>query len=104
LRCGNCCRHEGEVRLTDGEAEAIADELGLDVTSFTDQYTRLRDDRCGLSLKDQPNGACIFLGGTPPSCHIQSAKPSQCRDFPIKWKYADWKVICPAGKNQTSAP
>lgn len=98
LRCGNCCRHEGEVRLDDGEAETIAAGLGLDVATFTAQFTRLRDDRRGLSLKDQADGACIFLEGTPPACHIQADKPRQCRDFPMRWKYRDLEAICPAAR------
>jgi Fe-S-cluster containining protein len=94
-RCGNCCRHEGEVRLDDGEADAIARELELDVATFTDRFTLLRDDRRGLSLKELPDGSCIFLEGTPPACQIQTAKPRQCRDFPMKWKYRNLKAICP---------
>lgn len=95
-RCGNCCRHEGEVRLADGEPEAIAGVLGLEVGEFTSRFTRLREDRRGLSLVDHPDGSCIFLAGTPPSCRIQAAKPSQCREFPFNWRYADWEKICAA--------
>lgn len=83
------------MRLDEGEAETIATLLGMETTAFADQYTRLRDDRRGLSLKDQPDGACIFLEGAPAACHIQSAKPRQCRDFPMKWKYENLKAICP---------
>lgn len=96
-RCGNCCRHEGEVRIDEGEAQAIAEALGMETTAFTEQFTRLRDDRRGLSLVDHPDGSCIFLEGTPPSCRIQAAKPRQCRDFPQGWRYEDWDKICPAG-------
>ncbi len=99
LRCGNCCRHEGEVRLDEGEPAAIATGLGMDVESFTNQYTRLREDRRGLSLKDLPDGTCIFLTGAPPSCQIQADKPRQCRDFPLQWKYNNLKTICPAANN-----
>ncbi len=95
LRCGNCCRHEGEVRLDDGEAEAIASELGLAMPTFTEQFTLLRDDRRGLSLKERADGSCIFLEGDPPACQIQTAKPRQCREFPMKWKYRNLKAICP---------
>lgn len=98
LRCGNCCRHEGEVRLDDGEADAIAALLGMEVTAFTRQFTRLRDDRRGLSLKDQPDGACIFLEGSSAACHIQAAKPRQCLNFPVKWEYQDLEAVCPAAR------
>lgn len=96
LRCGHCCRHAGEVRLVLGEAEAMAACLGMDVLEFTRQYTRLRDDRRGLSLIDQADGACIFLAGDPPGCLIQAAKPAQCRSFPMAWRYEDAHEICAA--------
>jgi Fe-S-cluster containining protein len=51
-----------------------------------------------LALKDLPDGSCIFLEGDPAACHIQSAKPRQCRDFPMQWKYQDLEAICPAAK------
>lgn len=156
LRCGNCCRHPGEVRLAEGEAEAIADALAMDVIAFTSRYTRLRQDRLGLSLLDHPDGSCIFLAAedrakadlsschciprnpepqsrssSPPpfanlassretslpihhsqpkadpplaepftlhafTCRIHSAKPRQCREFPVTWKYNNLAAICPA--------
>jgi len=96
-RCGNCCRHAGEVRLEEGEAEAIAVLLGMDVVSFTATYTRLRDDRRGLSLTEKPGGNCVFLSGNAPfECGIQAAKPKQCRDFPFGWRYEDFEAICAA--------
>lgn len=70
----------------------------MDVTAFTEQYTRLRNDRLGLSLRDQADGACIFLAGSPATCHIQAVKPRQCRDFPMQWKYEDLNAICEAMK------
>lgn len=87
------------MRLDAGEAEAIAAAQGMEVTAFTGHFTRLRADRRGLSLKDQADGACIFLEGTPPACHIQANKPRQCRDFPLKWKYEDLEAICPAASS-----
>ena len=84
------------MRLTHGEAEIIASELGMEVSSFTEQFTRLREDRLGLVLTDQPDGSCIFLEGNPSACRIQAAKPRQCRDFPMMWKYEDLEAICPA--------
>lgn len=98
LRCGNCCRHPGEVRIDHGEADAIAASLNLDVITFTSRYTRLRGDRLGLSLLDQEDGACVFLasGIAGYSCRIQDAKPRQCREFPSTWRYDNMHAVCRA--------
>lgn len=92
VRCGACCRQPGEVRLLDDELAPMAALLALSVEDFTQRHTRLRDDRRGLSLQEQPDGACIFLEGTPPSCRIQAAKPAQCRAFPATWRYENMSV------------
>lgn len=63
---------------------------------FTDHFTRLRDDRRGLRLKDRADGACVFLDDSPVACRIQGAKPRQCRDFPIGWKYDNLEEVCQA--------
>lgn len=98
LRCGNCCRHAGEVRLEHGEAEAIASYLGQDILAFTSRYTRLREDRRGLCLVDLPDGTCVFLESSQAAaaCRIQGAKPRQCQGFPLTWQYEDLAAVCPA--------
>ena len=96
LRCGACCRRAGEVRLEDGEAEAIAALLGFDVGEFTARYTTLRPDRRGLRLTERTDGACVFLEDNPPRCAIQAAKPAQCRGFPLAWRYPDAERVCAA--------
>ena len=67
------------------EITAISRHLGLEETNFIQQYTRLRSNRRGLSLIDQPDGACILLDGQ--DCRIQPVKPRQCRDFPNAWNF-----------------
>ena len=96
LRCGNCCRQPGEVRLAEGEPEAIATALELDVMTFTERHTRLREDRCGLALLEHADGTCIFLEDSPAVCRVETAKPRQCRDFPTRWRYADMTAVCAA--------
>ena len=103
LRCGNCCRHAGEVRLAEHEVEVIADFLGLSAYDFTDRHTRLRSDRKGLSLLEGPDGACIFLGEPPAACLIHEAKPQQCREFPKGWRYENVAALCPAWPCEPSA-
>jgi hypothetical protein len=74
--------------VDDGEIEALARHLGLSAAEFIAQHTRLRADRRGLALLEQPDGACFFLqaGG----CAVQAVKPRQCRDFPNGWVNSLW--------------
>ncbi|NDF99516.1 MAG: YkgJ family cysteine cluster protein [Chitinophagia bacterium] len=93
-RCTNCCRWPGDVKVTEKEISIISRHLGLGEDDFIQRYTRLRADRRGLSLIDQPDGACIFLEGQ--DCQIQPVKPQQCRDFPNAWNFPGWRDICMA--------
>jgi len=93
-RCTNCCRWPGDVKVSDSEISAIATFLKIKQDLFIEKYTRLRSDRRGLSLIDQPDGACIFLDGQ--DCQIQSVKPDQCRGFPNAWNFPGWRDICQA--------
>ena len=92
-RCGDCCRASGYVYLCDKDINAIAGELGLDVTEFTERYTRLAKYRDGLSLMEQDDGACIFLSAQG-DCLIEAVKPLQCRQFPFVWRYKDMQQSC----------
>lgn len=98
IRCHACCRQSGYVRLHSHESDLIAEFLGMDVREFIDTYTHLTRDREGLSLTDQENGACIFLG--PEGCRIQPVKPIQCKSFPNKWKFSDFDRICGWARQQ----
>ena len=93
MRCGNCCRPRGYVRLKDGEAESIAAFLGESVHVFVEKYTRLTTDRSGLTLIDREDRGCIFLGKDA-LCQIQDVKPAQCRDFPLKWRFEGYEKLC----------
>ncbi len=93
-RCGNCCRVEGYVLLTQNEVVSCAAHLSMDVEEFTKYYTRLTKYRTGLSLVERDNGACIFLSENG-QCLIEPVKPLQCRQFPVLWQYKDIENICP---------
>jgi Fe-S-cluster containining protein len=93
-RCTNFCRWPGDVKVSDSEISAIASFLKMKQDLFIEKYTRLRSDRRGLSLIDQPDGACIFLDGQ--DCQIQPVKPDQCRGFPNAWNFPGWRDICQA--------
>jgi uncharacterized protein len=92
-RCGTCCKWPGYVRLQDNEIANIADYLGLDIHKFTEQYTELTLDRRNLTLIEKENGSCIFFHDTS-GCTINSVKPEQCINFPIKWNFEGWEKIC----------
>jgi len=93
-RCGSCCRVPGYVALESGEAEAMADFLGLDIYAFTAQYTTITGNRNNLSLIEQSDGGCIFIQADN-TCRIQPVKPAQCKGFPFQWKSKQLKAICP---------
>ena len=93
-RCTNCCRWPGDVKVSEKEITAIASFLKIEEAEFIGTHTRLRSDRRGLSLIDQPDGACIFLEGQ--DCKIQPVKPQQCRGFPNAWNFPGWREVCEA--------
>lgn len=93
-RCTACCRWPGQVRLTDAETNRLAAFKGLGEFDFIQQFTRLRADRRGLSLREKPSGECIFLEGN--DCAVQPVKPQQCRDFPNLWNFPGFEKTCRA--------
>jgi hypothetical protein len=93
-RCTACCRWPGQVRLTTVEITRLAAFQGLSETDFIQQFTRLRWNRGGLALQEQPDGACVFLEGA--SCAVQPVKPQQCREFPNLWSFPGFEKTCHA--------
>lgn len=93
-RCTACCRWPGDVKISSPEITEIAGFLKLEESDFVVGYTRLRTDRRGLSLTEQPDASCIFLAGN--DCAINEVKPQQCRDFPNKWNFPGWRQVCRA--------
>lgn len=100
-RCSACCRWPGQVKLTDAEITRIAGFLQIAEDEFIQRHTRLRQDRRGLALQEQPDGACHFLKDD--RCAIQPVKPQQCRDFPNLWTYPDAEKYCRAIPREVSA-
>lgn len=93
-RCTACCRWPGDVKVSPAEISAIAAHLGMEDDGFIQLHTRLRTDRAGLSLLENPDHSCIFLEGK--ECRINDVKPQQCRDFPNKWNFPGWRQVCEA--------
>lgn len=100
LRCGECCRWPGAVKLEDAEVDAIAETLGISIEEFLAEHTRITPDRQHLSLCEKSSGECEYLGCDEdglPCCLIEKVKPRQCREFPQKWNFPGWQDKCAGG-------
>lgn len=95
--CGSCCRVSGYVRLKDQEAERIAEFLKIPLRQFTESYTRLTEDRTGLSLIENEDASCVFLNQDS-TCRINPVKPRQCAAFPFEWSFKGWEGLCQGKK------
>jgi len=82
-RCNACCKQPGFVYLKEGEADRMAEYLGMLVYDFTDQFCDVVDRR-RLVLKKRSDEVCVFLNEE--GCRVHAVKPDQCRDFPSKWR------------------
>jgi Fe-S-cluster containining protein len=96
-QCGNCCTGApGFVWVNNEEIAALAALVGLDVEAFEDQYVRRVGAR--KSLKEFPNGDCVFFDGQTRKCTVYGARPRQCKTWPF-WDSnlktpADWEYTC----------
>ncbi len=75
--CGTCC-HQSRILILDGEAEAIAATLGMDLESFMRGHLRREGDEWFFSI----TSPCAFLGEDR-RCRIHADKPQICRDAPF---------------------
>jgi Fe-S-cluster containining protein len=84
-RSGNCCAIPGGVvELEDGDAERIAEHLGISVAAFHRRYVRPG----GRHLVDGEGSRCVFLeDGAAAGCSIYPVRPTQCRTWPF------WDVL-----------
>jgi len=83
----------GYVRLLVHEPVRIAEYLRLSLREFTETYTRITQDRRGLSLEENPDSSCVFLE-MDSTCRINEVKPEQCKNFPLEWSYSGWEKMC----------
>ena len=97
-QCGNCCTGApGYVWVNKREIEAIAAEVGeQDVERFEDMYVR----KIGIrkSLREFPNGDCVFFDIESRRCSVYHARPRQCHTWPfwdsnLRTEEA-WKQTC----------
>ena len=94
-RCGNCCRWPGLVRVTEEEADKIAEFLKIEPEEFIEKYTEITPDRRGLTIISKEDESCLFLQ-EPATCQINDVKPSQCSGFPNTWNFPGWENSCEA--------
>lgn len=82
-QCGKCCTGApGYVWVNQAEIEGIAAELGeADVEAFEDEFVR----KVGIrrSLREFPNGDCVFFDSETRKCTVYNARPRQCRTWPF---------------------
>lgn len=102
VRCGACCRWEGNVCVEPEDIAAISSFMGMEEEAFINEYCHLRKNRQGLSLIDGPDGSCIMLDEG--SCRINPVKPAQCRNFPNGWNFPGWREICRAVPIESTMP
>jgi len=97
--CGNCCRLPGgKVELSQKEISEMSQTLHVRVDSFIQQFCH--PDSNGYRLKEQEDGACIFLKDN--LCIIYDKRPLQCRTFPFwtenlksPYRWKQLRHICP---------
>lgn len=107
-QCGDCCTGApGYVWVNQAEIEAIAAEIGeANVEAFEDEYVR----KIGIrrSLREFPNGDCVFFDTENRKCTVYHARPRQCRTWPF-WDsnvkspeaWAETCEVCPgSGKGK----
>jgi len=92
-KCGECCRGEGFVKVTEDEIRKMADYLGESPEEFKKNWIKSSLFE-GYWLKEKPNRDCIFLENN--MCKVHPVKPEQCRNFPFSWNNSDSIITCPA--------
>lgn len=95
--CGDCCTGEpGFVWVNKEEIADMAAATDLEVEQFEAEYIR----KIGIrkSLKEFPNGDCVFFDTDTRGCTVYQARPRQCKTWPF-WDSnlrteADWERTC----------
>ena len=81
--CGNCCTGApGYVWVNAQEISELTSLVGeTDVETFESKYVR----KIGIrkSLREFPNGDCVFFDSDTRKCTVYSARPRQCRTWPF---------------------
>jgi Fe-S-cluster containining protein len=95
--CGDCCTGApGYVWVNKAEIQDLATLVEMDVEEFEDTYVRKVGVR--KSLKEFPNGDCVFFDTEARNCTVYGARPRQCKTWPF-WDSnlktpEDWERTC----------
>lgn len=96
-QCGDCCTGApGYVWVNKQEIADLAAVTNTNVEEFEDLYVR----KIGIrkSLKEFPNGDCVFFDTKSRKCQVYEARPRQCRTWPF-WESnlrtpTTWQQTC----------
>lgn len=102
-QCGNCCRGDGYVDMTEDDLVRAADLLGCTRDQFVSEYCSTQDGKIYLVDQADDLRSCIFLGPDN-RCRIHAAKPVQCQGFPMKWRPADALDLCAGLRSAAGLP
>jgi Fe-S-cluster containining protein len=97
-QCGDCCTGApGYVWVNNEEIAAIAAVvMPDDPAKFEELYVRKVGVR--KSLKEFPNGDCVFFDTEKRNCSVYTARPRQCKTWPF-WdsnlrNESTWQQTC----------
>ena len=99
-QCGDCCTGApGYVWVTNDEIAAIA---AVVMPEAPEKFEELYVRKVGVwkSLKEFPNGDCVFFDTEKRNCSVYTARPKQCKTWPF-WDSnlrtpETWKQTCEA--------
>jgi len=96
--CGDCCTGApGYVWVNQEEISALSAVLGCESTAEFEQLY-VRNIGMRKSLREFPNGDCVFFDSQNRRCKVYEARPRQCRSWPF-WgsnlrSPQDWERTC----------
>lgn len=104
-QCGNCCRGDGYVELTDSDIRRMADLFKMTREEFLDRYAAYQKGTRRWHLIDQsdPDKSCIFLTADN-RCRVHAAKPEQCEGFPMRWRSENIADYCEGWRAMEGLP
>ncbi len=104
-QCGNCCRGDGFVELTEADISAMARSFGMKEPEFLERYCQYHKPSRRWHLIDQGDElqSCIFLTEDN-RCRVHTAKPEQCEGFPTRWRSANIADYCEGWRAMEGKP